>query len=374
MTVSVRSHLIAGMAAVTVCVVAIPTSVEASTVSATPAPRAHVLLSPRIDLAAATRPFVVESPDPQEFAQARAAIDRIDPTSQVAAILAKAPTAAAAAGPVGAAYGAIQGLVDFGVEVAVVVLRFVPGIAVTGNQIDNFYFNLIRPIANSIVYGLLGPVLANPFNVNSYVSGLIAVVQTALTAVVNTAVNVVTGTIAGLIPFPFNQLIPQLPAFPLPFAAATAQLTAPSVADDQPTDLGEAAHRTATVDDPGTDDDTAPTVTDETKGTEGGEDTPEPSQPATTPTTTSANGIQAQGEVRTGTQTITTASDASDTEAESTAGPGKDTADITDTDTTDANTSGSAPKADDAASNPKADRTSDAEADAPKSDTKTDQA
>ena len=216
MSVSLRSHLVTGVAAVaTAALVASPTTTSASP-SIQPTERA---VTARVDLAASVKPIILEPLRPEQVAMARDAISRIDPESQFAAADVAAPLNAASDW-LTSAYQWVQYWVSYGVDLADYVLGFIPFGYFIGDQINIFYDFLITPIADSIVYGLINPILNDPLNLSTWVDGLVNVGQTAITAAINT----------GIVEFNyfFGWLIPPLPPLPIPpFPLATVETVAP---------------------------------------------------------------------------------------------------------------------------------------------------
>lgn len=219
MSVSLRSHFVTGVAAVAAAaLVASPTTASA-----------HPLIQPteravtaRVDLAASVKPIILEPLRPEQLATARDAIRRIDPESTFATA-----AAAPAPAPLNAAsdwftnaYQWVQYWVSYGVDLADYVLGFIPFGYFIGDQINIFYDFLITPIADSVVYGLINPILNDPLNLSTWVNGLVNVGQTAITAAINT----------GIVEFNyfFGWLIPPLPPLPIPpFPLAAVQTVTP---------------------------------------------------------------------------------------------------------------------------------------------------
>ena len=238
MGISVRSRLVAGFTVIVVGVIAIPppAPVPAAEVRIAAQVGAGVRVTPRIELAAnvadTVRNIVSKPPNPAHFAAAGEAMSRITsssapqprPGTPRAAALPPAPpvTFNAASDGIVAAYQAIQYWVDYGVQLSSYVLQFVPFGYQISSQINIFYYNLIRPIANSVVYGLIVPVVNDPLNPASYVNGLITVGQASVAAAINTG-------IAEFNQF-FGWLIPPLPPRPLVSTAAVAKASAPEAA------------------------------------------------------------------------------------------------------------------------------------------------
>ena len=315
MSVSVRSQLTAGMSVIAAALIAIPPSVGPQ--PATAAVEA-VQVAPRIDLAASVRPLVVEPPSQTKFAAAVAMIERIDPSAPRTALQAVTPAVAptplnAASDLIIAGYQFIQYFVDYGVQLTNYVLGFIPYGYLIAAQVNIFYFSLIRPISDSVVYDLVVPVVNDPLNLASYVNGLINVGQTAITAAINTGIAEFN--------YFFGWLIPPLPPLPLavaktvapveeqfatPLAASLEQVsetvTEPVVPPTTPVVEKHQVVATATSETtPLPVVETAETVATEIE-VEDAVTVPDPESPKTTTatTTTSANGVQAQGEVRNG--------------------------------------------------------------------------
>ena len=240
MGTSVRSRLVAGFTVIAVGVLATPPPTVVP--AAAQARSAEVRATPRVELAASVadtvRTFAANPPNPAHFAAAGAALGRLvsavvppapllspPPAARTRAVAPQATLNAASDGIV-AAYQAIQYWVDYGVQLSSYVLQFVPFGYQISSQINIFYYDLIRPIANSVVYGLIVPVVNDPLNPASYVNGLIAVGQASVDAVVNTG-------IAEFNQF-FGWLIPPLPPLPPRPLAAAATATAKAVASETP--------------------------------------------------------------------------------------------------------------------------------------------
>jgi hypothetical protein len=305
MSVSVRSHVVAGVAAL-----AVSATVLAPVVVAVPAPETPAVAH-RVDLAASVKPLVLS---PETVATARAAIERIDPEAQLplqtAAIVAPTPQNAASNAII-AGYQFIQYWVDYGVQLADYVLGFIPYGYLIGDQVSIVYFNLVRPISDSVVYGLVVPVVNDPLNIWSYVNGAVIVGQTTINALINTGIAEFN--------YFFGWLIPPLP--PLPLAATETTALKPEAltlrtaevteepADEPATELASetavAEHDASAVDaveDTAAEAEAAETPKDEVAEVAAEPVAAKPEAEATTPesTTTSVGGVEAQGEVRGG--------------------------------------------------------------------------
>ena len=208
----VRSCLTAGVAAVAVsAVVAAPTAVAA------PQHRAPTVAAP-VALSAAVKPLVLKPVDVRQIATARDVITRLDPDSALAA--APAPQNVASDW-ITSGYEFIKYWVSYGVDLAQYVLQFIPFGGLIGAQIGIVYDSLVVPIADSVVYDLINPVVNNPLNLSVWVNGFVDVGVTSVNALINTG-------IAELNYF-FGWLIP-----PLPFAAEATEATALKLPAEEP--------------------------------------------------------------------------------------------------------------------------------------------
>lgn len=325
MTASVPRPLAAGAAALLASALML-TSSPTDPVQTDPARTA------RVDLAAAVRPLVTEPPvveplTPARVADARALIARVDPDADVPAALAVAAPLNAASDWFTAGYEWLQGWVDYGVDLADYVLQFVPYGYLLGDQISLVYYTTVVPIADSVVYGLIDPVLNDPLNLATWVNGFAAVATTTVASLINLGIaefNYFFGWLIPPIP-PIGPLAaPEVLAVPEAAPVPAARLAASETAVVEE-DLGDAAESVAdevtsvpVADEPEASavdpvavevpaaDVTAPEV--EPAGSEATVDAPRE------PTTTSSGGVQAQGEVR-GSVTapaVTTPGDAGD--------------------------------------------------------------
>lgn len=297
MSGSVRSFLAAGAVA----------AVASAIVVAPPPPgrtaeRTEPISVARIDLAAAATP--ISPPDREEFTVARDALSRLDPAA-AAALAAPPTTLNAASDSINSIYQWIQYWVDYGVELTQYVLQFIPYGYLIGDQVGIVYYNLVRPISDSVVYQFIDPVVNDPLNIWSYINGAVAVGSTTVTALINTGIAEFN--------YFFGWLIPPLP--PLPFAAEVTteedpQLRTLTFAEPEPEpDVTEPEPEPDVVPEAAV---APPEVQEKT--------TPEPTEPAVAevtpvetvekvekleekPTVDSKDGVSAQGEVRTGGQT-----------------------------------------------------------------------
>jgi hypothetical protein len=348
MNASVRSRLAAGVAALAVTSLAV-----AQTSAPLPRPASTPTHAP-VALAASVRALPVEPARPEQLAAAGAALHRIDPDASVRVPVALAVTpnanattnasattnAAADISPAGIneGYEWLLGWVTYGVQVAQYALQFVPYLGpFIGNQIGIVYYNLVVPIADSVVYGFIDPVVSDPLNINTWIAGVSAVATTTALALVNTGVAELN--------YFFGWLIPPIPPIgSFPFSAANATTTAAAAtatpraaavrvapgataqAEKTATEANDATDASGVADAPGEPGTTTTTDGVETSRTEAvgtstdpkATDTPAADAPATpdtsnsddasppstpstpnkTPTTSSAGSVGAQGDVR----------------------------------------------------------------------------
>lgn len=297
MSVDLRSHLAAGMAALAVSAVALsPAAIPARDTSPDAATRS-------VDLASSVRPIVLEPLRPEQVAIARDAIERLDP--EAAALIPAPPadpvTLNAASDGINAAYQWLQGWVNYGVELTQYVLQFIPYGYLIGDQVGIVYYNLVVPIADSVVYDLIDPVVNDPLNIWSYINGIGAVATTTVASFINLG-------IAELNYF-FGWLIPPIP--PIPFATTettdVAEMALTTAAETPAESLDPVDAPAEEPADPAVSPavETDPEITtetdvDTTTETDVDVDTELDVEPAVedVPTTTTSGTVQAQGEVR----------------------------------------------------------------------------
>jgi hypothetical protein len=375
MSGSVRTRLTVGIAAITASAV-----VLAPTTTPTPRPDAQELSAPRVALTAAVKPLVVTPLTPKQLDTARAVIGRLDP--KAASLLPQAAPAPlnAASNSITSAYEWLKGWVSYGVDLAQYALQFIPYGYLIGNQIGIVYDTLVLPISDSVVYGLIIPVVNDPLNLASYVNGAVAVGSTTVNSFINFGIAEFN--------YFFGWLIPPLPPLPLAATEATTltalKLTAEPTAESVEPAIGTTddttvlATQEATVTDvvdadaptaaepadqaEPAESGTLPTPTEaETAAEPASAESPEgdeveagtepvTSKPETEPekatgttttatttatssaSSTSSNGVAAQGEVRGGTDGSPGAKPAEDTKPDATKGKeGKDGKDGKDT-------------------------------------------
>jgi hypothetical protein len=317
MSVSARSYIAAGVAALTAGVIAIPASVAA------PVPLSSSVQKERVALLAAARSFTtpIEPPvaflvltPPHATAPTNSTRGAVIAASPTAAVTAAAPSAQAAlVGIPGVqnaiinAYEVINPWIDYGVNLAQYAVSWIPVASFFAPQIGIFYYSLIEPIMTSVVY-----------NTAYVLGGSIGLVQ-GISNVINDSVNAGIGFVNAQINWALS-FLPPLP--PLPFAAA--QTTALKVAAEPAaatTDVAVAAKHEPAV---ATSSVATPAEPESTK-TPAQAASPKPAadvvgEPETEPvtakpeaepvqkpeaTTDSAGGVAAQGEVRGGTPSAT---------------------------------------------------------------------
>ncbi|WP_319457248.1 MULTISPECIES: hypothetical protein [unclassified Mycobacterium] len=287
----VRNHFTAGVAAAAATALVLsPTGIPS------PNPPAPADAARSVELTAAVKPLVLEPLSTRQLETARAAIGRLDPDAARAL-----PVAAAAPAPQNAAsdwitagYQWIQGWVDYGVALSQYVLQFIPYGYLIGDQVGIIYYQLVRPISDSVVYDLVVPVVNDPLNIWSWINGAVAVGQATVVSLINTGIAEFN--------YFFGWLIPPIP--PLPLAAEPATLkvaeveapTEPVVEEPTTPDVALAAEPDAAAP-------TTPATPDETSTVEVAATVEVTADAEKSETTTSAGTVQAQGEVRTGPQT-----------------------------------------------------------------------
>ncbi|MGA5465735.1 hypothetical protein [Mycobacterium sp. NPDC050041] len=185
MSVSVRSYLMAGVAAVGAVTIAIPSLHVAPpdiAVDSTHAPQAPTALTELLESAQRQmEPFL---PEPRRSGMPALRPDGVVIPGALSAVPPPpAPPALPGAGPAPlnaasdlliSSYQFIQEWIDWGVDVAIYATQFfgwVPFVPLAGAQINLFYYELIRPIADNVVYDFLAPVLNDPLNLGVWVDG-----------------------------------------------------------------------------------------------------------------------------------------------------------------------------------------------------------
>ena len=88
-----------------------------------------------------------------------------------------------------AIYTPVSNSITYGVDVFQAVLAPIPLVNIVGDQASILWNSLADPIADSVVYQLINPVLNQPLNINSYVNGAYAVGATTVNALINTGIQ-----------------------------------------------------------------------------------------------------------------------------------------------------------------------------------------
>ncbi|OBC05093.1 hypothetical protein A5784_11655 [Mycobacterium sp. 852013-50091_SCH5140682] len=222
-----RSYLIAGAAAATATTIALtPVQVTPADIAVPAHPTSSAqpqLTQAMVELLAAASRMTAAVPTVPKPAP----VPGSGPTTGAAPALAT-PNAVvtpqnAASDFVTSAYQYIQSWVDWGVNYGVDIAYWlggwgVPFAGLIGAQTDIFYYQLIRPISNSVVYNLINPVLNAPLNLGVWANGIVDVGWSIAAAAWNTVVAEAN--------YFLGWVLPPLPPLPpgLPFAA-TAQTT-----------------------------------------------------------------------------------------------------------------------------------------------------
>lgn len=231
MSASVRSYLVAGAAAATA------TAIALAPVQATPAdiavPAHPTTTQPQLSqamvdlLAAASRMTAAVTPKTPSLTGTEPALG----VAPSAAVTGDVAVQNAASDWLTWAYEAIQYWVDYGVDFAEYVLGWVPGGWLIGDQVDIFYYDLIRPIANSVVYNLIDPVLNAPLNLGVWATGIGDVAWSVAAGLINTGIAEVNYFLGWILP-PLPPLpFPPLPPLPTAAQAMSAPLATPSLRD-----------------------------------------------------------------------------------------------------------------------------------------------
>jgi hypothetical protein len=233
MTVSVRAYLIAGAAAATATTIALtPVQVTPADIAvpAHPTSTGPALSQAMVELLAAASRMTAAVPAPPTPAP----IPGAGPSTGAAPSL-TTPNALvitpqnAASDWVTSAYQFIQYWVNYGVDVAQWALGWVPYGYLIGDQIGIVYDNLVVPIANTVVYNLINPVLNAPLNLGVWANGIADVAWSVVAGAINTGIAEANYFLGWVLP-----PLPPLPLPPLPFAT-TVQTTALSSVTPTPT-------------------------------------------------------------------------------------------------------------------------------------------
>jgi hypothetical protein len=95
----------------------------------------------------------------------------------------------AASDLVDAIYIPVRNTIDYGVNVLQAALAPIPVVRIAGDQVSILWNSLAEPIANSVVFDLIDPVLNQPLNINSYLNGAYDVGATTVNSVIQTGIN-----------------------------------------------------------------------------------------------------------------------------------------------------------------------------------------
>ncbi len=259
MRVSVRSYLMAGVAALAAGTVAIPPSITPT--APAPAPvHTQVRLAAETRTAWAPKPVIALIPKAATAGTTAATPVRTAAAGKTAAAPSAAP-AAATVTPTAAAlafpglsnaiiqgYDWVIGWVDYGVDLAQYAVGWIPVANIFAPQIGIVYYNLIEPILTSAVY-----------NTAYVIGGQVDLIQ-GISNVVNDSIAAGRGFIQAEINWALSWL-PPLPPLPFTATATTAAKTAavsltataeptdgkPPVTAEQQTDQGS-EHETEPVD------------------------------------------------------------------------------------------------------------------------------
>lgn len=99
---------------------------------------------------------------------------------------------------VNAVYTPISNTITYGVDVFQSVVAPIPLVNIAGDQASILWNVLADPIADSVVYDLIDPVLNQPLNINSYLNGAYDVGATTVNSLINTGfaeVNYLLGSL-----------------------------------------------------------------------------------------------------------------------------------------------------------------------------------
>jgi hypothetical protein len=220
MTVTIRSYLTAGVAAVAASAV-IMAPVQA------PVPASISLDAVR--LSAAVQPLI----QPVDAAAKLLGLvtDPVKPSTNTAnttLAAAAASTQSATGDWVISAWQFADYWINYGADLVQYALGWVWPLSLIGDQAPILWDNLGSPIGDATVYGLIVPVLNDPLNLSVWLNGFSIVAQTTVTALVNTAVAEFNYFVGWLIP-PLPPLpFPPLPGLPL--SSSVAKFAAPEVA------------------------------------------------------------------------------------------------------------------------------------------------
>jgi hypothetical protein len=95
----------------------------------------------------------------------------------------------AASDLVNAIYFPVRNTIEFGVTVLQDVLAPIPLVSIVGDQTELLWDSFVAPVADSVVLGLIDPVLNAPLNINSYINGAVTVGSTTVNSLITTGIN-----------------------------------------------------------------------------------------------------------------------------------------------------------------------------------------
>lgn len=95
----------------------------------------------------------------------------------------------AASNLVDAIYIPVRNTIDYGVDVVQDVLAPIPLIRIAGDQVSILWNSLAEPVADSVVFDLIDPVLNQPLNINSYINGVYDVGATTVNSLIDTGIT-----------------------------------------------------------------------------------------------------------------------------------------------------------------------------------------
>ncbi|ALI28339.1 hypothetical protein XA26_45390 [Mycolicibacterium fortuitum] len=235
MPTTVRSYLVAGAAAATATAIALAPVQAAPADIAVPAhPTSSTqpqLTQAMIDLlAAASRMTAAVAPNLAGQAGAAPALG----AAPAAAATGEVGVQNAAGNFVESAYLTIQPwvdwAVDYGTDLAYWVGQWVPFVSPITTQVDIFYWQLIRPIANAVVLTFLVPVINDPLNLGVWVNSAGAALTQSFQAAVNFGVAEINEFFGWILP-------PLPPPFPTVASMTTTQTLAASPLRDAIADM-----------------------------------------------------------------------------------------------------------------------------------------
>lgn len=231
MRVSVRSYVMAGAAAATATAVALaPLQATPSDVAvpahATPTTQPH-LSQAMVNLLAAASRMTAALPVPKAPNVSGAPAG----AAPAAAVTGDVTVQNAASDFVTSAYEYIQDWVNWGVNYGVNIAYWlgdwgVPFASLIGAQVNIIYYSAVVPVADSVVYNLISPVLNNPLNLGVWANGLVDVGWSIVAAAWNTVVAEAN--------YFLGWVLPPLPGPPPISLAATTNLTASATDASQP--------------------------------------------------------------------------------------------------------------------------------------------